>query len=131
MRAIVVDASALAAVLFNEPEGEPVLASVDGALAAPNVLLYELASICAAKLARQPANADTILSRYRLFVELDIELTEPDWLGLPQLANEWRISAYDAAYLQLALARKAPLVTIDARLAKAFDNASKRSPAGR
>ena len=103
MRGIVVDASAIGAVLFAEPEAEPVLASVSGALAAPSLLLYELASLCNAKLLRKPADAQTILARYRLFVDLDIELVEPDWWSLPVLARDWAITAYDAAYLQLAL----------------------------
>ncbi len=46
---------------------------------------------------------------------------------LPLLARQWELSAYDAAYLQLALARKAPLVTLDSRLAKAYDQAAARS----
>jgi predicted nucleic acid-binding protein len=37
------------------------------------------------------------------------------------------LSAYDAAYLHLALKRKAPLVTLDARLASAYDQAVARS----
>lgn len=124
MVATVVDASALGAVLFDEPEAEPVLASIRGSLVAPSLLLYELASICTAKLARHPEEARLILARYALFVQLDIELVDPDWTALPRLALDWTISAYDAAYLQLALARRAPLVTLDARLAAAYDKAS-------
>jgi predicted nucleic acid-binding protein len=124
MRAIVVDASAIGAVLFNEPESEPILASVAGALVAPSLLLYELASICATKLTRKPADANTIVARYRLFADLDIDLIEPEWATLPLLASEWAITAYDAAYLQIALKQRAPLVTLDARLAAAYDKAA-------
>jgi predicted nucleic acid-binding protein len=124
MSVTVVDASALAAVLFDESEAEPVLASIGGALTAPSLIVYELASVCTTKLARRPDEAHTILSRYRLFAELDIELTEPDWATLPELALQWALSAYDAAYLQVALERRARLVTLDARLADAYDQAS-------
>jgi predicted nucleic acid-binding protein len=123
MSVTVVDASALAAVLFDEPEAEPILASVSGTLIAPSLLLYELASVCTAKLVRRPADAESILARYALFGDLDISLAEPDWTLLPQLALEWSLSAYDAAYLQLALREGAPLVTLDARLAAAYDSA--------
>lgn len=123
MSVTIVDASTVAAVLFDEPEAEPVLASVSGQLMAPALLIYELASVCTTKLIRRPADAYTVLARYKLFADLDIELVEPDWLALPTLAIEWALSAYDAAYLQLALARKAPLVTLDARLAAAYDKA--------
>ena len=121
MSVTVVDASAVAAVLFDEPESEPILASVVGALIAPSLLPYELASVCTTKLARRPREAKIILARYRLFAKLEVDLVEPDWDTLPGMAYECALSAYDAAYLQLALAQDAPLVTLDARLAAAYD----------
>ena len=127
MSVTVVDASAVAAVLFDEPESAPILASVVGRLIAPSLLPYELASVCTTKLVRRPREAKIILSRYRLFAELEVELAEPDWDTLPGLAHEWALSAYDAAYLQLALAQKATLVTLDARLATAYDKVTGKS----
>jgi len=121
MSVTVVDASAVAAVLFDEPEGAPVVASISGTLLAPTLLRYEIASVCATKLQREPTRAKLIVSRYRLLANLDIELAEPDWEMLPLLARQWALSAYDAAYLQLALSRKAPLITLDARLAGVYD----------
>jgi predicted nucleic acid-binding protein len=126
MAVTVVDASAVAAVLFDEPESEPVLASITGALLAPTLLPYELASVCATKLARRSADAKITIARYRLFAGLAIDLLEPDWSTLPLLAREWMLSAYDATYLQIALAHKASLVTLDARLAAAYDKAAER-----
>ena len=124
MSVTVVDASAVAAVLFDEPESEPIVASISGLLLAPSLLPYEIASVCSSKLAMRSANAKAILARYALLLDLDIELTEPDWERLPMLARAWSLSAYDAAYLQLALVYDAPLVTLDARLAAAYDKAS-------
>jgi predicted nucleic acid-binding protein len=126
MSVTVVDASAVAAVLFDEPEAAPVIAGVSGALLAPGLLRYELASVCASKLRNEPKRAALTLQRYRLLPGLDIEYVEPDWEALPLLARQWDLSAYDAAYLQLALKRKAPLITLDARLASAFDKAAAR-----
>lgn len=123
MSVTVVDASAVAAVLFDEPEAAAVLASITSPLVAPSLLVYELASVCSTKLARHPGEAKTILSRYSLFAQLDIQFAEPQWEHLPQLALEWGLSAYDACYLQLALSHRAPLVTLDRRLARAFDKA--------
>jgi len=122
----VVDASAIAAVLFDEPEAAPVMAGVTGSLLAPGLLRYELASVCASKLRIDPKQAKLTLQRYRLLAGLDIEFADPDWDALPLLARQWELSAYDAAYLQLALKRKAPLVTLDARLASAYDKAVAR-----
>ena len=124
MSVTVVDASAVAAVIFDEPEAAPIVATIAGALIAPGLLRDELASICATKLARKPQHAKFILARYGLLARLDVDYADPDWESLPLLARQWEISAYDAAYLQLALARKAPLVTLDSRLAKAYDRAA-------
>ena len=126
MSVTVVDTSAVAAVLFDEPEAAPVVASASGPLLAPGLLRYELASVCEAKLRNDPRQAKLTLQRYRLVSSLDIEFVEPDWDALPLLAREWGLTAYDAAYLQLALKRKAPLVTLDARLAGAYDKAAAR-----
>lgn len=117
----VIDASAVAAVLFDEPEAEPILASIAGPLIAPTLLIYELASVCTTKLVRHPEDAHTILARYALLSDLEISLAEPEWQDLPQLAVERKLSAYDAAYLHLALRENAALVTLDARLAAAYD----------
>lgn len=126
MSVTVVDASAVAAVLFDEPEAAPVIAGVTGSLLAPGLLRYELASVCASKLRNEPKLARLTLQRYRLLAGLDIQFVDSDWDALPLLARQWDLSAYDAAYLQLALKRKAPLVTLDARLAGAYDKAVAR-----
>ena len=126
MGVTVVDASAVAAVLFDEPEAAPVIAGVRGPLLAPGLLRYELASVCESKLRKNPRQAKLTLQRYQLLSGLDIEFAEPDWGTLPLLARQWDLTAYDAAYLQLALKRKAPLVTLDARLAGAYDKAVAR-----
>ena len=120
----VVDASALAAVLFDEPEAAPIVASVTGALIAPTLLRYEIASMCTVKIIRRPELRGELQARYQLLDELDIEFIEPVWNELPALALRWNLTAYDAACLQLALTHNAPLVTLDARLAAAWDHAT-------
>jgi predicted nucleic acid-binding protein len=123
MNAVVVDASAIAAVLFDEPEATPIRASVHGRLLAPGLIRYELASVCLAKIRRFPGRAAEIEARHALVDELDLRLHDPQWSELPRLAQRWTLSVYDAAYLQLAMALGAPLVTLDARLARACDAA--------
>ncbi len=126
MSAVVIDASAVAAVLFDEPEAEPVRASIHGRLIAPGLIRYELASVCLAKRLRYPDRTADIEARHALVDSLELTLYEPVWADLPGLAFRWALSAYDAAYLQLALARRATLVTLDARLAAAYDAAAGR-----
>lgn len=126
MSATVVDASAVAAVLFNEPEAAALVAGVGSTLIAPTLLRYEVASVCTTKLRRAAGQSAATLARYALLDQLAIEWVDPDWSSLPRLADEWSLSAYDAAYLQIALAHAVPLITLDARLATAHDLARSR-----
>jgi hypothetical protein len=59
-----------------------------------------------------------------LFVNLKRQL-RPQMPPLAHPAREWDLSAYDAAYLQFAPTRRAPLITLDARLARAYDLATR------
>jgi len=120
MSVTVVDASAVAAVVFEEPEAAPLVATVRGELLAPSLIRYELANLCLTKLRRASADAAVTLKRYRLLRDLDLRTTEPDWHALPELAGRWGLSAYDAAYLDVALRERLPLVTLDARLARVY-----------
>ena len=120
MSVTVVDASAVAAVVFEEPEAAPLVAAVRGKLLAPSLIRYELANLCLTKLRRASADAAVTLKRYRLLRDLDLRTTEPDWHALPELAAHWGLSAYDAAYLDVALRERLPLVTLDARLARVY-----------
>jgi len=52
----------------------------------------------------------------RLPIQLDFEPVEPELL---RLARTFGLSAYDAAYLELALRLDLPLATLDDRLARA------------
>ena len=119
----VIDASALAAIIYDEPEAPAVLAGCATELVAPTLLLYEMANICRTKMLRRPADAQQILDCHRSLSRLRIRLLEPDWEKLPQLAHRWALSVYDAAYLQIALHESAALMTLDARLAAAADGA--------
>jgi predicted nucleic acid-binding protein len=126
MSVTVVDASAIAAVVFEEPEAAPIVAAVRGELLAPSLIRYELANLCLTKLRRASAEGGSLtLKRYRLLADLDLHTTEPDWGALPELAEHWGLTAYDAAYLEVALRERLPLLTLDARLAKAYQRAKR------
>ena len=123
MSATAVDASAIAAVLFMEPAAQTILPRLSGRLIAPLLLPYELANVCRTKMRRQPSLAATWLERFRALPGTGIELLPTDFHELPELAARHGLSAYDAAYLQIALREGAPLLTLDARLAKAYEAA--------
>jgi hypothetical protein len=57
-----------------------------------------------------------------------VRYIDVDWPQLPDVARRLTLSAYDAACLQLALNRPAPLVTLDAKLAAEYDRAAVGRP---
>lgn len=125
MPAAVVDASALSALLFNEPEAPAVTRRLgDATLLAPGLLPYEIANVCAMKIRRDRKRRDLLLEAFALFESLDIEIVDVDHCAAVVLADETGLTAYDASYLWLARKLGADLVTLDRELAAA----SRRSP---
>ena len=112
---LVVDCSVLAAVLFDEAEREEAAMAMAGReLFAPDLLDHEIASVALKKsgagftdLARQ-ALADLEV--------IDLTRTRIDAIARFELAERSGLTAYDAAYLQLAVELRAPLATFDRAL---------------
>jgi len=117
----VIDASAVAAVIFAEAGGEAVAERIIGApLAAPALVEFELANVCVSKCRRAPSERDALVASLALRNRLDIELCAVDIDGVTALALETGLTAYDASYLWLARHLGAGLVTLDGALAQAF-----------
>jgi predicted nucleic acid-binding protein len=113
----IVDASALAALLFGEPEAEAVVVRLgDSSLVAPALLGFEIASVCLKKLRRNPEQRNALLAALAMYDRMSIEIVEVDYADTLQLAEAFGLSSYDAAYLWLAQTLSADLVTLDRRL---------------
>lgn len=122
MRSVVVDASALAAVVFCEPGAEAVVAKLEGAtVVAPSLLKFELINTAWKKVRRQPAAAVQILTALSLVLDerRDIVWRDVEPADVALVAYATGLSAYDASYLWLAGSLGAELVTLDARVATA------------
>ena len=124
---IVVDASAVLEVLLNTPAGGPVarrLFRQGETLHAPHVIDLEIAQVL-----RRYARAREIdpgRGRQAIADLADFSITRyPHDLFLPRI---WELrnsmTAYDAAYIALAEALEAPLITLDRRLARAGGHAA-------
>lgn len=116
---LVVDCSVVSAVLFDEAEREEAAGRIAGrGLFAPTLLDYEVTSVAVKK-----QRGGMALSQLEIaladYAAADIELLAVDRGGVITLAQAYSLSAYDAAYLWLAAALKAPLATFDRRLGEA------------
>jgi predicted nucleic acid-binding protein len=121
MTRVVVDASALAALVFQEPGAAAIRDRLDGATVfAPSLLRYELANVAWKKARRHPADAARILGALAVALDSDWGLTwrEVEAADVVMLAAATGLTSYDASYLWLAGMLGADLVTRDARLAE-------------
>jgi predicted nucleic acid-binding protein len=119
-RVKVVDASVIAAVLFGEPAAEELGARLgDAPLAAPPLLRDEVASVCVKKIRRHPARRTALLAALDLLARLDLRELQVPAPEVAALALDAKLTVYDAAYLWLARALDAELVTLDATLDRA------------
>ena len=121
---VVIDASALAAIVFDEPGSEQVARKLEGRTAfAPTLLKFELANVAWKKIRRQPHEAPEILQTLLkvLNPRRGITWMDVDHADAALVAIETGLSTYDASYLWLAGSLGADLVTLDARLASAAE----------
>lgn len=121
----VVDASALAALLFGEPEADTVAAALAGArLTAPALLAFELANVCLIKQRRHPDQRAALRTAFGLRGRLAVEEVAVEHDAVLDLAAASGLTAYDASYLWMARQLGAELVTLDRQLAKAAATAA-------
>lgn len=118
-RKLVVDASAVLAVILNEPE-KPALVSITegGTLIAPGCLSWEIGNAFSAMLKRKRIDLEVALKGLSIFGMIPLQEMEISLLKSLELCNRHDIYAYDAYYLQLAMRSSAPLLTLDQRMAE-------------
>ena len=114
---VVVDASAIIAVVLDEPEKAAIVAATEGAqLIAPPSLHWEVGNALAAMFRRHRislSEAEAALDAYQQIVirPVDVDLRES-----LRLAHRFTTYAYDAYILACALRYGSPLLSLDAKL---------------
>ena len=96
----VVDASALAALLFAEPEAEAVADQLGTAAWWHAPFGFDMAHACLIKTRRHPEQRPALTAAFALRHQFSIEEVVHD--AVPALAERTRLTAYDASYLWLA-----------------------------
>ncbi|WP_207386839.1 type II toxin-antitoxin system VapC family toxin [Frankia sp. Cppng1_Ct_nod] len=120
-RLVVIDSSALVALLADSgPAGTWAADEVAGAsLAAPHLALFEASNVLRRQGLSGALVGDQATLAHADLLALPIEL----WPYAPLAERAWELrgalTGYDASYVALAELFGAPLVTLDARLAKA------------
>lgn len=114
---LVVDTSALLAVLLDEPERPVLISHTRGAvLLAPGSVPWEVGNALIAGFRRNRLDARQVRDAWASFERIPLRLM-PIALGKAlELAGHLGLYAYDAYVLEAARAHRAPLVATDRRL---------------
>jgi len=114
---VVIDTSALLAVLLEEPERPALIAATAGiVLFAPNSLPWEVGNALVATTRRRRLTSAEAQRAWRAYEAVPLRLVDVDIGRAVSLAVELGLYAYDAYMLELARQRGLPLLTLDQRL---------------
>ena len=117
---IVIDPSAILAVLLHEPERDSLISTTNQAdLIAPASLPWEIGNALIAGLRRQRLGLDDIQAVWKSYEEIPLRLVDVDMERALDAAAEHGLYAYDAYILETALSRRLPVLTLDKALARA------------
>ena len=125
---IILDCSAVLAMCFEDEGGS--LADhlfdyfVDCSAVAPSIWPLEVCNALSSAVTRQRLTKAESNHFFRVLSALPVEVVPPgpgleSYGAVFELCGETRLSAYDAAYLSLAMERGLPLATLDADLLRA------------
>jgi predicted nucleic acid-binding protein len=120
MGKIVIDASAVIAVILGEPERAAMVRFTEGAhLIAPSSLKWEVGNAFSAMFRKRRLLLKDALLAIEIFDAIPIDVVVGDLPTALEIAHAKGLYAYDAYMLECALSHKAPLLTLDAGLRKA------------
>ena len=120
---IVLDASVVLKWVFSEEDGSDRADSLKSdhiagteVVAVPDLLFYEIANVLATKTRLSEKDCKEALSLLWHFDVERFELGLEEFLGAVSLARRYKVTLYDAAYIELAQRLKCMLITADKRL---------------
>ncbi|MEA3338297.1 MAG: type II toxin-antitoxin system VapC family toxin [Chloroflexota bacterium] len=114
---IVIDASAIIAVIANEPEKATLLELTTGTdLIAPVSIHFEIGNAFSAMLKRRRIMLTQVLAAIALYQSILIRFVEIELPASLEIADQLSIYAYDAYLIRTAEKYRAPLLTLDKTL---------------
>jgi predicted nucleic acid-binding protein len=117
---IVIDASALIAVLVDEPERIKIIEfTVGKTLIGPGSIPWEIGNAFSAMFKQNRLSLDEAQKGLSIFRRIPLRYVEPDFNNALQLSKTINMYAYDAYILDCAIRYKSPLLTLDRKLISA------------
>jgi predicted nucleic acid-binding protein len=114
---IVVDASAIMAVIVNEPSKSDIIqATQTASLIAPASIHWEIANAFSAMFRRSRLSLEEAITALAVYKQIPIRFVEVELEESLQIAYQLNIYAYDAYLLRCAQKQKSPVLFLDKAL---------------
>ena len=114
---IVIDTSALISVIVGEPERKRIVEVTSGnRLIGPGSIPWEIGNAFSAMFKQKRLTIEEAKKGLSIFKSIPLRYIEPDFVMALKLSKQANIYAYDAYFLDCAIRRKAPLLTLDRKL---------------
>jgi predicted nucleic acid-binding protein len=114
---IVIDTSAIIAVIVDEPERKKIIELTRGnTLIGPGSIPWEIGNAFSAMFKRNRLSLEEAQKGLEIFKRIPLRYIEPDFTNVISISQKNNMYAYDAYFLDCALRQKAPLLTLDTKL---------------
>lgn len=114
---VVIDTSALIAVIVGEPErGRIVEITTENTLIGPGSIPWEIGNAFSAMFKQNRLTLKEAQKGLAIFQSIPIRYMEADFNNVLKLSKAAKMCAYDVYFLDCAIRRKAPLLTLDRNL---------------
>jgi len=116
---IILDASAIMAVILNETNRDKVIRlTKDALILSPEVISFEIGNALINLYKKQKITEKELLEAYKKYTSLPVRMIKVDIEKALKIACKYQIYAYDAYYLEIAHRLKLPLISFDALMKK-------------
>ena len=114
---VVIDTSALIAVIVAEPERNDIIEITTGnTLIGPGSIPWEIGNAFSAMFKQNRITLKEAQKGLAIFQSIPLRYVDADFYNVLKLSRNTRMYAYDAYFLDCAIRRKAPLLTLDQNL---------------
>ena len=114
---VVIDTSALIAVIVGEPERHRIVELTTGnTLIGPGSIPWEIGNAFSAMFKQNRLTLEEARKGLLIFDHIPLRYIQPDFVHVLKISKQANMYAYDAYLLDCAIRHKAPLLTLDRRL---------------
>ena len=119
---IVIDTSAIIAVIVGEPEKDAIISATSGhTLIGPGSIPWEIGNAFSAMIKQRRIDVEDAQRGLEIFDSIPLQYVNVDMANVLSIAAQVNAYAYDAYLLDCALRHTAPLLTLDRTLRRAAD----------